>query len=128
MSALFQKFVDWTISSTWFKKYSATFGGVALGIWLQSNYGNLIAATLTIWGIGDTAWNYSLLAVIGASALGVSIAGSLVKSSQIKTAAKVDAAVQDERVAVAVGIVTPPDTIKLKPPADIEHRPGDPML
>lgn len=119
MSALFQKAVDWCVASTWFKKYSATFGGVALGIWLQSNYGKQIAATLNIWNVNDTAWNYGLLAVVGASALAASIAGSLVKSSQIKTAAKVDAAVQDERVAVAVGIVTPPDTIKLKSPVDV---------
>ena len=45
------KVLQWFVQSTWFKKYAAVIGGVALGMWIEASYWRQIKGTLQAWGI-----------------------------------------------------------------------------
>ena len=77
------RLLEWLIGSSWFKKYSAMFGGIALGMWVQATYWKQIKATLDIWGIPHDAWMKFLWAVIGAAGIAMSIGLTLVKGKQV---------------------------------------------
>ena len=75
---------EYMVSSTYFKKWSAFFGGLALGMWLQGTYWKQIVGTLGIWGVTSSQWSGFLWAVVGAAGISTSIGLSVVKSRREK--------------------------------------------
>ena len=86
MTTLYAKLIQWCIRSTWFKKWSATLGGIALGMYVQASYWKQIRDTLGIWGVDRDDWMHGLLAVAGAGCVLVSVAATLTKNKQTKDA------------------------------------------
>ena len=77
-----QQILQWFVSSTWFKKYSAFFGGYALGMWTMTVYWREIVATLKVWNIQRSTFIDCLLFVAGASGIIASVLLSVAKAKQ----------------------------------------------
>jgi len=76
--------LQWFVQSTWFKKYSAFIGGIALGMWIEASYWRQIKATLAAWGIERDEFLDGLLFLAGAAGIAGSIGLSLAKSALAK--------------------------------------------
>ena len=81
---MLQKILDWLVGSSWFKKYSAFFGGYALGVWTMATYWKQIIMTLKVWGIERDTFLSALLFIVGAAGIGTSIGLSVIKSKKEK--------------------------------------------
>ena len=79
-----KRIIEWAMGSTWFKKYSAAIGGVALGMWIEATYWREIRATLEVWGIERDTWLRCLLALAAAAGLSLSVGLSAAKTRQDK--------------------------------------------
>jgi len=78
------KVLQWFVQSTWFKKYSAVIGGIALGMWIEASYWRQIKGTLQAWGIERDEFLDGLLLLAGAAGIAGSIGLSLAKSALAK--------------------------------------------
>jgi len=78
------RLLEWMISSTWFKKYSAAIGGFCLGAYFQARYWRQIRGTLDLWGVDRGHYLGALIAIAGAAGLAWSIALSAVKANREK--------------------------------------------
>ena len=70
------------IASTWFKKNCGMIGAFCAGVWFQCIYWKEIKATLSAWGIQENEYTTTLLFIIGASGISLSIMGSVIKQQQ----------------------------------------------
>lgn len=76
--------IQWMIDSSWFHKYNGIIGAFCAGLWFQANYWKQIKDTLEIWGIKSDQYLDTLLIIIAASGISVSILGTIVKKRKFK--------------------------------------------
>ena len=88
MPPVVNKLSQWIINSTWFKKNCAIVGAFCAGVWFQSVYWREISATLIAWGIEKNEYTSTLLLIIGASGISISIMGSVIKQQQVTKLSK----------------------------------------
>ena len=77
------KIIQWMIASPWFRKYNSVIGGFCAGLWFQAHYWKEIKSTLEAWGIPTNDYMATLLLIVAASGITISIATSVVNNKQI---------------------------------------------
>ena len=87
MNKVLQAFV----ASAFFRKFSNTFGTVALTLLFMGRYHTQVRATLDLWGVSQNAWTAALLFIVGASSLGSSIVATVLNEKQRNATDKANA-------------------------------------